>query len=226
MNKTFKTRVEQLDDFTIKYKKHPFSKSIKISLKARDKILITMPYFCPFKDARNFLLKNLDKIKNFEFKQNIIKNDFQTKFDTLKIIESDILKTEVKNKIVCFYYPKDDDFYSDKIQKPLYEAYLKAIKIEASYYLADRLDFLAKKYGFQYGKISLRNQKSRYGSCSYLNNISLNINLMKFDFDVIDYVLIHELCHTRIKNHSQKFWQEVEKYCPNWKILRKRLKND
>ena len=226
MNKTFKTRVEQLDDFTIKYKKHPFSKSIKISLKSKDMILVTMPYFCPFRDAKDFLLKNFNKIKNFEFRQNSIKPDFKTKFDTLKIIEADFLKTETKNKIVYFYYPKAVDFYSHEIQKALLEAYLKAIKIEATYYLPDRLDFLAKKYGFSFGKISLRNQKSRFGSCSYLNNINLNINLMKFDFDVIDYVLIHELCHTRVKNHSQKFWQEVEKYCPDWKNLRKKLKNN
>ena len=48
---------------------------------------------------------------------------------------------------------------------------------------------------------------------------------MRYDFDTIDYVLIHELCHTKVKNHSEKFWKEVEKYCPNWRILRKNLKN-
>ena len=60
---------------------------------------------------------------------------------------------------------------------------------------------------------------------SFCNNINLNINLMNYDFDVIDYVLIHELVHTKIKNHSEKFWLEVEKNCPNYKILRKKLKN-
>ena len=49
---------------------------------------------------------------------------------------------------------------------------------------------------------------------------------MKYDFDLIDYVLIHELCHTKIKNHSNLFWSEVEKYCPDWKLKRKRLKQD
>ena len=56
MNKTYGTKEEQLDNFKIKYKKHPFSKSIKISLKSSDSILVTMPYFCPYKDARSFLL--------------------------------------------------------------------------------------------------------------------------------------------------------------------------
>ena len=49
---------------------------------------------------------------------------------------------------------------------------------------------------------------------------------MKYDFDVIDYVLIHELCHTKVKNHSKNFWKEVEKYCPNYKELRKKLKTN
>ena len=224
MNKTYGTKEEQLDNFKIKYKKHPFSKSIKISLKSSDSILVTMPYFCPYKDARSFLLNSLDKIKSFKIEKNYINPDFKTKFDTLNIIKSDTLKTEVKNKIVNFYYPDDIDFYSDLVQQQLYKAYLKAVKIEAEYYLPERLRFLAEKFNFAIGKISLRNQKTRFGSCSFCNNISLNINLMKYDFDIIDYVLIHELCHTRIKNHSQKFWHEVEKYCPDWKNLRKRLK--
>ena len=48
---------------------------------------------------------------------------------------------------------------------------------------------------------------------------------MNYDYDVIDYVIIHELCHTRVKNHSGAFWLEVEKYCPNYRELRKKLKN-
>ncbi len=220
-----KTKTEEIDNFKINYKKHPFSKSIKISLKEKDSVLVTMPYFCPYKTAKDFLIKNFDKIKNFKIQENFISPDFKTKFDTLKIIKSNIIKTETKNKIVYFYYNDCYDFYSDIIQKPLYEAYLRALKIEAKEYLTFRLDFLAKKYNFSYKKISLRNQKTRFGSCSFDNNINLNINLMKYDFDVIDYVLIHELCHTKVKNHSESFWKEVEKYCPDWKNLRKRLKN-
>ncbi len=220
-----KTKTEEIENFRIKYKKHPFSKSIKISLKEKGEILVTMPYICPYKTAKDFLIKNFDKIKNFKTQENFISPDFQTKFDTLKIIKSNILKTETKNNIVYFYYSESLDFYSDIVQKPLYKAYLKALKLEAKEYLPFRLKFLAEKFDFKYKKISLRNQKTRFGSCSFDNNINLNINLMKYDFDAIDYVLIHELCHTKVKNHSRDFWLEVEKYCPNWKNLRKKLRN-
>ena len=221
MNKT-----EVIEDFNIKYKKHLFSKSIKITLKKDNQILVTMPYLCPYKKAKEFLLSNFEKIKLFKKKDRVLSCNLQTKFDTLKIIPSDCLKIERKNKIINFYYPKEADFSSKEIQKSLKEAYMIAIKIEAKNYLPERLSFLAKKYGFHFNKVALRNQKTRFGSCSYQNNINLNINLMNYDFDIIDYVLIHELCHTKIKNHSKFFWEEVERYCPDYKNLRKKLKNN
>lgn len=217
-------KVETIENFEVNFKKHPFSKSIKITLKNEGSILVTMPYLCPYKTARNFLMSNFEKIKTFKMPQKVLASNLSTKFDTLKIIESDCLKTRVENKIVCFYYPKDLDFSDKVIQNELKQAYLKAIKIEAKNYLPSRLALLAEKYGFKYNQVALKNQKTRFGSCSFQNNINLNINLMNYDFDVIDYVLIHELCHTRVKNHSDKFWAEVEKYCPDYKSLRKKLK--
>lgn len=219
-----KEKIETIENFEVKYKKHPFSKNIKVSLKNEGQILVTMPILCPYKFARDFLLKNFEKIKAFKIENKSLTPNLKTKFDTLKIIESNELKTSVKNNIVYFYYPNNIDFNSREIQRMLKEAYFKAIKIEAKNYLPQRLEFLAKKYGFNYNKIALKNQKTRFGSCSYQNNINLNINLMNYDFDCIDYVLIHELCHTKIKNHSEKFWIEVEKYCSNYKELRKKLK--
>ena len=224
MKKTQKT--ETIENFEIKYKKHPFSKNIKISIKKEGQILVTMPILCPYKFARDFLMKNFEKIKTFKVESKYIPKNYSTKFDTLKIIESNELKTTIKNNIVYFYYPTSLDFNSSEIQKMLKEAIYKAIKIEAKNYLVQRLEFLARKYGFNYNKVALRNQKTRFGSCSYQNNINLNINLMNYDFDCIDYVLIHELVHTKIKNHSKDFWLEVEKFCPEYKILRKRLKEN
>lgn len=219
------TKSETIDNYKIQYKKHPFSKSIKITLKNEGDILVTLPYLCPYKTARNFLMSNFDKIKSFKIEKKILTPDLKTKFDTLKIIKSD--KTEIKtnNNIVYFYYPKEADFENSEIQKKLKEAYQKALRIEARNYLPERLAYLARKYDFVYEKVALKNQKTRFGSCSYKNNINLNINLMNYDFDVIDYVLIHELCHTKIKNHSSKFWQEVTRYCPEYKTLRQKLKN-
>ena len=80
------------------------------------------------------------------------------------------------------------------------------------------------KYGFIYKQVSIRNQKSRWGSCSINNNISLNIQLMGLPHKLIDYVLLHELVHTLVKNHSVLFWNTLNKYVRNAKNLDKDLK--
>ena len=72
--------------------------------------------------------------------------------------------------------------------------------------------------------IKYRNNKSRWGSCSYDNTINLNLNLLKFPANVIEYVVIHELAHIKHKNHSKKFWDLVEIYCPEYKNCEKVLK--
>ncbi len=77
--------------------------------------------------------------------------------------------------------------------------------------LSTRLQELAESYNFQYNKVSIRNQKSRWGSCSHENNISLNQKLYFLPDGLRDYVLIHELAHTREKNHSPHFWNILYK---------------
>ncbi len=85
---------------------------------------------------------------------------------------------------------------------------------------------LAKQVGVNYGKITIRNQKTRWGSCSGAGNLNFNCLLMLCPPEVIDYVIIHELCHRKEMNHSKQFWVEVEKSCPDYKIQRKWLKEN
>jgi predicted metal-dependent hydrolase len=83
--------------------------------------------------------------------------------------------------------------------------------------LKNRLDQLAKRYGFTSNRVFIRNQKTRWGSCSDNNNINLNINLVRLPGELMDYVILHELVHTRIKNHSKSFWRELDLYVGNAK---------
>lgn len=97
-------------------------------------------------------------------------------------------------------------------------------KKAASKILIPRLAELAQIHAFQYCKVSLRAQRTRWGSCSPKNNISLNIRLATLPQELMDYVLLHELTHTKIKNHSKKFWALLEKQIPNAKALNKQLR--
>ena len=76
--------------------------------------------------------------------------------------------------------------------------------------LKKRLDEMAAAHGFSYNRLFLRQQKTRWGSCSARNNINLNLKLARLPDELLDYVILHELVHTRIKNHGVKFWAELE----------------
>jgi predicted metal-dependent hydrolase len=89
--------------------------------------------------------------------------------------------------------------------------------------LIDRLNQLAKMHGFAYNRVSIRNQKTRWGSCSPKNNISLNINLVRLPGELIDYILLHELVHTRVKNHSRRFWDQMDALLGDARKLDKKL---
>jgi predicted metal-dependent hydrolase len=78
--------------------------------------------------------------------------------------------------------------------------------------IINRLEELAELYKFKYTRATIRNQKTKWGSCSAKNNISLNINLIRLPDQLRDYVILHELVHTRFKNHSKKFWAELDKF--------------
>jgi predicted metal-dependent hydrolase len=90
-------------------------------------------------------------------------------------------------------------------------------------HLIDRLNLLSKKHGFNYNRVFIRNQKTRWGSCSGKNNINLNINLVRLPDELIDYTILHELAHTRIKNHSRRFWDQMDKLLADAKKLDSKL---
>jgi len=92
--------------------------------------------------------------------------------------------------------------------------------------LPDLLLALADEHGFVMTKVSVRLQKTRWGSCSTQGAISLNAKLLFLPVDVVNYVLIHELCHTVHHNHSADFWLLVQEHLPQAKALRRTLFDD
>ena len=101
-----------------------------------------------------------------------------------------------------------------------------ALAEEALKVIPERVEYFAKVIGVTYGKITVRNQKTRWGSCSSKGNLNFNCLLMLAPPEVLDYVVVHELCHRKQMNHSKAFWLEGEKVLPDYKEARKWLKED
>lgn len=99
----------------------------------------------------------------------------------------------------------------------------KTLQKLAKTYLQPRIEALSERCGLPFQKLSIRNQKGRWGSCSSKKDISLNWRIMQLPQAAGDYVLIHELCHTIHMNHSKNFWNLVEHNCPNYHISEKWL---
>ena len=109
---------------------------------------------------------------------------------------------------------------------PFTEGEIRSLAEKAVAVIPERVRHYAALMGVSYGRITIRNQKSKWGSCSAKGNLNFNCLLMLCPRPVLDYVVVHELCHRKEMNHSPKFWAELEKYVPDYKALRKWLKDE
>ncbi len=106
------------------------------------------------------------------------------------------------------------------------EADIMAMKKRAAVILKEKTEYFAKIIGVDYNRISIRNQKTRFGSCSSKGNLNYNCKLVLMPEEIQDYVVVHELCHRKEMNHSPAFWKEVERVMPDYKVRRKWLKEN
>jgi predicted metal-dependent hydrolase len=100
----------------------------------------------------------------------------------------------------------------------------KNLRREAKKYLPPRTAELAARHGLRYSKLTIRNSRTRWGSCSARNSINLSLYLMRLSPELIDYVIMHELVHTIAHDHSKNYWSLLENYLPGARMLEKKLK--
>jgi predicted metal-dependent hydrolase len=107
----------------------------------------------------------------------------------------------------------------------LTEQDIRLLVTRAKRIIPPMVDRYARMMGVTYGNITIRMQKSRWGSCSGKGNLNFNCLLMRAPDEITEYVVVHELCHRKEMNHSDRFWAEVEKILPDYKERRKWLKD-
>lgn len=121
-----------------------------------------------------------------------------------------------KEEILDFELPKANILYLGEAHPKPKTDVVKWYRKEAKNYLAKRTEFLAKKYNLKYNRLFVRDSKNKWGNCSKEKNISLNWRLIKAPPQVIDYVILHELCHSVILKHTQAFWLKLSTVCPSY----------
>lgn len=108
----------------------------------------------------------------------------------------------------------------------LTDVQLRGLKKRAALVIPERVAHFAPLVGVDYGSITIRSQKTRWGSCSSKGNLNFNCLLLLAPPEVLDYVVVHELCHRKQMNHSPRFWAEVGRVLPDYKIRVKWLKEN
>ncbi|NPA68136.1 MAG: M48 family metallopeptidase [Chlorobi bacterium] len=216
----------------VKITKKKGVKRITLSVSETGNVRITIPYPVSFKDAEQFINEKKDWIIRSRKKMKSKKRNtlftpqtvFNTKKHRLLFIPGNKTYIIVTDSYIKVYYDKSIKFEDEKFQNYIRTGITETLRSEAREYLPERTKYLAEIHNFNYGKVTVRNAKTRWGSCSGKNNISLNIHLMRLPEHLSDYVILHELCHTIEKNHGKNFWMLLDKVSGNAKKLDSELK--
>ncbi len=220
------------DEFgTITVSKRAGARYLRAKVGTDGRLNVTMPRFTPLSVAKAFIMTQRRELRQLLHEQTpaVRYEHAQTigKSHRIAIVETGLVKqpsVELKGQHIIAKIPPNTEVASEVVQRLLRDAVIKALRVEAKAHLPRRLKELAARHGFRYETVRFSHAGSRWGSCSSRGTISLNIALMKLPDELIDYVLAHELAHTRHMNHSDAFWREVAALDPAYSLHRRQLK--
>jgi predicted metal-dependent hydrolase len=211
------------------FKKSKKARRLTIKVRTHRDVNVSIPVHVSYRQAEAFVREKIDWIRKTQ--ENLKEKAGEltlfnelTEFSTLKHdlqierIEGDkILRKIAKGKILVSI-PFTKEINSAEVQGKIRTAIIEAWRKEAREILPERLDKLANQYGFKYKSLSIKNMKTRWGSCSGINGINLNLHLVRLPEDLCDYIILHELVHTIHKNHGKNFWAGLDKLVGNAKL--------
>lgn len=214
-------QIPQVGDVLLK--KNIRSTRIRLYVKPNQQVIVSIPAEASFKAAEDFALKHTEWIlkqlekHNHALSEYDLNSVYYTKFHVVKISEKDCEKpvARISGNSVQVSLPAGTSISAGAVQEFISKVVTEVYRKEAKTYLPQRTMELAQQFGFKFNEVSVRNNHSNWGSCSSKNNISLNINLMKLPDHLIDYIILHELSHTLVKNHGKEFYWVLDRVTGN-----------
>lgn len=191
--------------------------SLSLQISSGGELIIKAPFFMPDMMIRHFIknkeawiLKTLKKFEGREKKEKTYSEGEEFLFlgDIYKLHIGDSKEINVKNGILEF-----PDFMKFRIKKELTNWYMR----QAKEYISERVEYMSKKMDTNYKNIRFSDTSSKWGSCFPDNSLQFNWRLIMTPITVINYVVIHELVHTKEKHHQDAFWRKVRLYTPAYK---------
>ena len=197
-----------LEGLDVSIYKRKGANSIRLSVVSGNKVRVTIPYWVTYQVGLKFVKTKADWIQAQIVPTTVLKSgDRVGKYHKLKFIAgAEALKSRLTDMEIRISYPAGMNSTSDEVQDLAHKACLRALKAEATKLLPPRLKDLAQKHGFTFNDVTIKRMKGRWGSCDSHKNIVLNQYLMQLPWELIDYVLLHELTHTKLMKHGAEFW--------------------
>ena len=204
------------------------SSNLRLTITTDAKVRVSIPYWTPYaigvafaKSRADWIIQSIEKQKPSTMNPGaLIGKTHRLYFKRVAGLKID--RTMVKNSVIAI--SSSLPFEDQAVQAIAYTACERALKIEAQALLPNRLSAIANQYSYGYRKLRIRKLTSRWGSCSNRQDITLSFFLVQLPWELIDYVILHELVHTKHLNHGRSYWQTFEQVMPNARYLRKQIK--
>jgi Predicted metal-dependent hydrolase len=197
---------------------------ISIRIDQHERVILSMPYSVSTSTGLDFVAAKLDWIQKSLLHIRAKKREHpifpihagkQTRSHALVLFPESrkSFRTTITDDSILFHFPSELQVESEEVQHRLKVAITKTLMVEAKELLPCMVSMMAQQHGFQFKQISIKNIHSRWGSCSSKNNLNFSIYLVLLPDHLIQYVVLHELCHTIEKNHGPGFWKLLDLHC-------------
>ncbi len=213
---------------TITITKRPANRTLRLSIKADGAVMVTIPSWASYHSGMRFAQTKVDWIRQ-QLPTRRLLSDGQPigKFHHLQLLPTQGLakpRSLVSKTTIIVRYPTTLTAEAPDVQAAAEAACIRALRHQAEQLLPQRLTQLAAEHNFTFSDVRIKRMTSRWGSCDQQQRIVLNLFLMQLPWECIDYVLLHELTHTKVLRHGPPFWDMMRRLLPNLAAIRQQMR--